>query len=124
MMRILALLPFFALFIGCGQWGFSYGNGKDLGTQLEKPAQEGDLEAVKRLLASGIDPNDGGGMFGAPLNSAALWRTTSKSSRALVAAGANPNGRSQDGAGCWAARALLESGASIKPPKCSRLVVG
>jgi ankyrin repeat protein len=123
MMRILALLPFFALLIGCGRWGFSYGNGKDLRTPLEKAAQEGDLEAVKRLLASGIDPNDGG-MFGAPLNSAVLRKDNVEVIRALVAAGANPNGRSQDGAGCWAARALLESGASIKPPKCSRLVVG
>ena len=58
MMRALALLPFFALFAGCGGWAFSYGNGKDLRTPLEKAAQEGDVAAVKRgLNLNAVDEN-------------------------------------------------------------------
>ena len=138
MVRALAVLPFIALLAGCGGFGFSLGNGKDLRTPLEKAAQNGDLATVTQLLASGVDPNDRGGAFGAPLNAAVSRKDNVEIIGALVAAGANPNGRGQDGTRCWASplvhaasmgdmentQALLAAGASIRQSECSTLVVG
>lgn len=112
--------------------------GKDLRTPLEKAAQNGDLATVKQLLASGVDPNDGRGVFGAPLNAAALRRDNVEIIRTLISAGADPNGRGRNGNSCWLSplfhaasmgdmentQALLAAGASIKQPECSRPVAG
>src|SRR5260370_35415647 len=71
MLRFVLLLPFFAFLAGCGGCNFSYANNKDRRAPLERAAQEGDAAEVKRLLASGANPNDRGGVFGSPLNAAA-----------------------------------------------------
>ena len=137
-MRALAVLPFIALLAGCGVWGISYHNGKDLRTPLEKAAQNGDLTTVKQLLASGSDPNDGRGVFGIPLNAAVMRQNNVETIRTLVAAGADPNGRGRNGNSCWPSplfhaasmgdmentQALLAAGASIKQPECLRPVAG
>jgi ankyrin repeat protein len=121
---------------GCG--GISVASHKDTRTPLEKAAQAGDLVNVQRLLASGADPNDRGGVFGSPLNSAAFRNHNTEVIRALVAAGANPNGRGQEGNSCWVSplfhtahsgdlestRTLLEFGAKVPTSRCSKLVVG
>ncbi len=138
MARIWLVLVFAAFLAGCGGWGISYKNGKDLRTPIEKAAQQGDLIEVKRLLASGVDPNGRGGVFGSPLNAAAMRNGNVETIRALLAAGANPNGRGQDGKNCWPpplfaavsigdvenTGALLDAGASVQPTSCSKLVVG
>jgi ankyrin repeat protein len=105
---------------------------------LEKAAQESDVAEVRRLLASGADPNDRGGMIGSPLNAAAMGRNNVEVIRVLLAAGANPNGRADEGQGCWVAplwlaagageventRALLDAGASLNPSRCSKPSIG
>jgi ankyrin repeat protein len=138
MTRALVHLPLCALLAGCGGWGVSEVSNKDIRTPLEKAAQAGSLAEVQQLLASGADPNDHGGLFGSPLTSAALRNHNAEVIRALVAAGANPNGRGEEGNRCWAsplylatsvgdlenARSLLDSGAAILNSRCSKLVVG
>ena len=126
------------LLTGCGGCSFSYANNKDHRTPLERAAQEGDATEVRRVLASGADPNDRGGVFGSPLNAAASRTDNVEAIRILLAAGANPNGRVGEINGCWTGplsnaasmgaiesiRALLDGGASIDPPGCSKLIVG
>jgi len=138
MLRFVALLPFFVLLTGCGGCSFSYANNKDQRAPLERAAQEGDAAAVKRLLASGADPNDTEGVFGSPLNAATSREDNVEVIRILLAAGANPNGRGKEANRCWAdplahaasmgaienTRVLLEAGASINQPGCSKLLVG
>jgi hypothetical protein len=138
MLRFVLLLPFFALLTGCGGCNFSYANNKDQRAPLERAAQEGDAAEVKRLLAAGADPNDMGGVFGSPLNAAASRKDNVEVIRTLLAAGANPNGRGQAGNRCWAdplsyatsvgaienTRVLLDAGAWINQPGCSKLIVG
>jgi ankyrin repeat protein len=90
----------------------------------------------KRLLASGADPN--AGAYGTPLNAAALRNGNAEIIRALIAAGAKPDGRGEVGNACWVsplahaawngdvenARALLDAGASLDQPRCSKLIAG
>lgn len=115
-----------------------HGNNEDRRGPLERAAQAGDVSEIKRLLASGADPNEPKSIFGSPLNFAAMRSDNSEIIRLLLAAGANPNGRGEEGASCWLpplwtaaswgdienTRTLLEGGASIKPSKCSRLAIG
>jgi len=135
MRRWIALLPFLSLLTGCGGWYVSHGNSGDQRHPLEKAAQEGDAPEVKRLLAAGADPNDKG-VFGAPLNAAAMHRNNVEIIHLLLTAGADPNGPHEQGQACWApplihaaptdlenTRALLEAGASVVPSKCSKLAV-
>ena len=136
-MRALAVLPFIAVLAGCGGLVL-LSREKDLRTPLEKAAQQGNLAAVKKLLASGVDPNDQEGIFGAPLNAAVMRKDNVEIIRTLVVAGANPNGRAPDGTRCWPSpliqaasmddmentQALLAAGASVKRDKCSRLLIG
>jgi len=107
----------------------------DLRTPLEKAAQAGNAAEVRRLLHSGADPNDRDGVFGAPLNAAAIRPHNAEVIAALLAAGANPNGRGRDGDKSWApplyhaavrsdvenTRILLEAGAN---PNLPQLVAG
>jgi hypothetical protein len=137
MLRFVVLVPFFALLTGCG-WGVGHLNNKDQRAPLERAAQEGNAAEVKRLLASGVNPNDRGGLFGSPLTAAALREDNVEVIRILLAAGANPNGRGKEGDRCWAeplsnsasmgaienTRVLLDAGASINQPRCSTLTVG
>src|ERR1700694_4944447 len=101
MLRSVVLLPFFALLTGCGACGFSYSSNKDQRAPLERAAQEGDAAEVKRLLASGADPNDKGGVFGSPLTAAAFHNDNVEVIRILLAAGAHPNGRQEESNRCW-----------------------
>jgi ankyrin repeat protein len=131
-------VPLCALLAGCGGWGVSVASNKDLRTPLERAAQAGDLAEVQQLLASGSNPNERGGVFGSPLNSATLRNHNAEVIRALIAAGANPNGRGEEGSTCWASplwhaafmvdlentRALLDSGAAARQVRCSKLPVG
>jgi uncharacterized protein len=138
MVRAFVLLPLCALLAGCGVAFFPAGHGKDNRTPLERAAATGDLTELQRLLASGADPNDRGGVFGAPLGAAAFHNHNADVIRALIASGANPNGRGQDGKTCWVSplslatsagdlentRALLDSGAAISTSPCSRFLTG
>ena len=138
MLRFVVLLPFFVLLTGCGGCNFSYANNKDQRAPLERAAQAGDAAEVKRLLASGADPNDRGGVFGAPLNAAASRKDNVEIIRILLAAGAKANGRGQEGTRCWAdplsyaasmgaienTRVLLDAGALMNQPRCSKFIVG
>lgn len=96
-----------------------------------------DLDEVKRLLDAGIDPN--GEPTGAVPLTAGLWSSgRAPILRALLAAGANPDGRPPSGGYCWvsplvsAAQAdqieyvqiLLDAGAHITPPPCSTYNLG
>jgi ankyrin repeat protein len=106
-------------------------------TPLERAAQTGDLAEVQRLLASGADPIVRG-VFGSPLFSAVLRNNNAGVIRALIAAGANPNGRGEEGNRCWVSpllsaasmgdpentRTLLASGATLPESRCSMLLVG
>jgi len=139
MIRVLALVSLSAFLSACGGGvGVVVFNRKDTRTPLEKASQDGDLAEVRRLLASGADPNDRAGVFGCPLNAAALHAHNAGIVRALLAAGANPNGRGDEGNACWAsplfqavssneienARVLLDAGASLQVSRCSKLVAG
>lgn len=138
MLRSVVFLPLFALLTGCGGLVFFNTTNKDPRTPLEKAAQEGDAAELQRLLASGSNPNDRSGVFGSPLNAAAVRTDNIEVIRILLAAGANPNGRDEDGNRCWAdplsnaasvgsienTRVLLDAGASINQPRCSKLMVG
>ena len=125
--------------VGCGVGFVSVGSNKDRRTPLEKAAQAADVTEVQRLLASGADPNDRGGVFGSPLNAAASRNHNTDVIRTLLTAGANPNGRGEEGNACWAppllyaasmgdienTRTILDAGAAIPPrSRCSSLVVG
>lgn len=124
--------------VGCGGVFFAVGSDKDRRTPLERAAQAADVKEVERLLASGADPNDRGGVYGCPLNAAAWHQHNADVIRVLLAAGANPNGRGEEGNTCWSSplvsaaavgdldntRTLLDSGAAIPQLRCSRLVVG
>jgi len=135
MRRWIPLLPFLSLLTGCGGFYISHGNSGDQRHPLEKAAQEGNRPEVKRLLATGADPNEQGA-FGSPLNAAAFHQNNVEIIQLLVAAGANPNGRVEQGQVCWASpllnaastdlentRALLDAGASVVPSKCSNLAL-
>ena len=125
-----------ALLTGCGGWFFGYSVGADRRSPLERAAQEGNTSEVKRLLASGADPNEKA-FFGIPLTFAAGRKGNIEVVRLLLAAGANPNGRPPEGNACWSpplvgaavsgdienTRALLDAGAPIEQSKCSMLVV-
>ena len=76
MLRFVALLLLAALLTGCAGCGFSHASYEDLRRPLEKAAREGDLAEVKRLLASGADPNDREGVYGSPLNAASQQVTS------------------------------------------------
>ena len=131
------LAPLALILAGCDAHVES-GPSEDKRTPLEKASQAGDLAEVRRLLASGADPNDRGGMYGAPLNSAAIRMGNSEIVRALLAAGANPEGRGQEGTRCWVSplslaasagdadnvRALLDAGAKIQRTHCSKPIAG
>ena len=136
MKRALVLLC--AMLGGCSRWGVSVPGKKDIRTPLERAAQQGDLPEVQRLLALGVAANDRAGLFGSPLNSAALRNHNAEVIRALIAAGADPNGRGTEGDTCWASPlrhaavagdldnigALLDLGASLPKSRCSNWVVG
>ncbi len=138
MSRVVGLLPFLALLAGCGGFGLSHGSSEDRRSLLEKAVQERDLAEVTRLLDSGADPNDRGGVYGSPLYAAASRGDNVEVIRMLVSAGANPHGRGQEGNRCWGSpllhaassgaventRALLDAGASIEQAGCSKLTVG
>lgn len=135
-MRALLLVVVCAFLTGCGGLFVGVDPGTERRSPLEKAAQEGDLAGVQRLLASGADANERSGIFGAPLNAAAARSHNVEVVRALLRAGANPNGRGQEGNRCWVSplahaawsgdlesmRALLESGATIPSSGCSKLV--
>src|SRR5260370_41585887 len=90
MVRAFILLPLCVVLAACGVGLVSVGTHTDERTPLERAAQSGDLAEVQRLLASGADPNDHGGVFGVPLNSAAFRDHNGSVIRALVAAGVQP----------------------------------
>jgi len=90
---------------------------------------------VKRLLASGADPNEQGA-YGSPLNAAIFHHNNVEIIHLLVSAGANPDGRREQGQVCWGSpllnaasidldntRALLDAEASVVPSKCSNLAL-
>jgi ankyrin repeat protein len=135
MRRWIPLLPFLTLLTNCGGWYISHGNSSDWRHPLEKAAQEGNVSEVKRLLATGADPNDKGA-FGSPLNAAAMHPNNVEIIHLLLAAGADPNGRGEQGQVCWASpllhaastdlentRALLDAGASVVQSKCWRVAL-
>jgi ankyrin repeat protein len=140
MLRHAVLFPLLFLLSGCAGTGFyvSRGNGEDRRSPLEKAAEAGDVSEIKRLLANGADANDRNGIFGHPLNSAARRPDNGEIIHLLIAAGANPNGRGEEGARCWVSplwiaascgdlentRTLLDAGASIGPPKCLKPAIG
>jgi len=138
MRRALLFVSLSSVLAGCGGMFFAVGTDKDRRTPLEKAAQAADVTEVQRLLASGADPNDRGGVFGSPLNAAASRNHNAEIIRALLTAGANPNGRGEEGNTCWASpvlsaaamgdlentRTLLDSGAAIPGSSCPELVVG
>ena len=126
MVRFALALPGLLLLSSCGaDVSTDHTNRR---TPLEQAAAEGKVYEVRRLLASGADPNDHGGTWSWPLESAAERPHNSEVIRALVAAGANPNTRGlEDYEGYDSplyravviedvdnARALLEAGASVK----------
>jgi ankyrin repeat protein len=135
MIRALLLAALSISLAGCGVTIFSAGSHDDKRTPLEKAATAGNLNEVRRLLASGADPNDRDAIYGSPLNAAASRNGNAEVIRALVAAGANPNGRAEE---CWLApliraasmgdlentRALLDAGAAVSQSRCSRLALG
>jgi ankyrin repeat protein len=137
MVRALLLAPLCAALAGCGGvvFGISAGINKDTRTPLEKAVMAGDLPEVQRLLASGADPNERGGLLGSPLYAATLRDNNAEVIRTLIAAGANPNGQPDT---CWPTpvfsaasrgdlentRALLDAGAAVRNPRCSTLAVG
>jgi ankyrin repeat protein len=136
--RSLLILSLAGILAGCGVGFVSVGSNSDRRTPLEKAAQAADLAEVQRLLAFGADPNDRRAACGSPLNAAASRANNAEVIRALVKAGANPNGRGQEGSACWSSplqsaasladlentRALLDSGAAIPVSGCSKLIVG
>jgi ankyrin repeat protein len=138
MWRIACLLPLAAVLTGCGGCYVSHGGGEDRRTPLERAAQAGDAGEVRRLLSAGADANDRGALWGAPLNAAASKPGNGEVLRVLLAAGANPNGRADEGQACWVpplmhaagsgdtenTRVLLEAGARMWTSRCSRLAVG
>src|SRR5580692_5898524 len=96
-------------------------------TPLERAAAGGNVDEVRRILASGSDPNAHGETWTWPLEAAAERPHNAEVIRALLAAGANPDPRGiEDYVGDSPlyravviedvdnARALLEAGASIK----------
>jgi ankyrin repeat protein len=137
MRRILLFVPLCAFFAGCGGVGF-VGSNADMRTPLEKAAQDGDLSAVQRLLASGADANERGKFGDCPLSYAALHEHNGQVIHALIAAGADPNGPAADVNRGWGSplalaaesgelentRVLLDSGAAVPKSRCSALVVG
>ena len=126
------------LLASCGGVGAVSFNGPRRQTPLETAAHEGNLADVRRLLASGAEATAKGGAYGSPLLAAALRPDNGEVIRELVAAGANPDGRGQEGGVCWFppllhaasagsvenTRALLDSGATLQMPPCARLTPG
>jgi len=138
MRRALLVLLLSCALAGCGLEVGYVGSNKDRRTPLEKAAQAADITEVRRLLASGTDPNERDGVFGSPLNAAAGRNGNAAVIRALLAAGANPNGRGDEDHMCWSpplltaasmgdlenTQTLLDSGAAIPDSRCFHLVVG
>ena len=120
---------------GC-EYSVATSGNVDERTPLEKAAQDGSLAEVKRLLASGANPNETSGRLGSPLTAAAFRRNNSHIVRVLLGAGADPNGRRPEGNRCWVSplthaatngdmgtvTVLLDAGASLEEqPDCSTL---
>lgn len=118
MVRALPIIVLSTLLTGCG-FSYAVGPGKDRRTPLEKAVQTGDVTEVKRLLKTGVDPN-GTGDFGSPLNSATMREGNLEIIQALLAAGANPNGK--DKMAIYAGRprfcTRLQPEISIMPALC------
>jgi ankyrin repeat protein len=132
MWRFGGLLAVLVLLAGCTGFsvvGCGTADNEDRRTPLEKAAQEGDAAEVKRLLSAGADSNESAGLYG-PLNAAVLGPGTAGNIevvRILLAAGANPNGRTDEDGRSWvpplwhasnrgdaeSVRALIEAGASV-----------
>jgi ankyrin repeat protein len=102
-------------------------NHSDRRTPLERAAADGRVDEIRRMIASGSDPNAHGETWTWPLEAAAERPHNAEVIRALLAAGANPDPRGiEDYVGDSPlyravviedvdnARALLEAGASIK----------
>src|SRR6266567_2713341 len=91
MVRFALALPGLLLLSSCGA-DVSVDH-TDHRTPLERAAAEGKVDEVRRLLASGVDPNTHGGTWSWPLEAAADRPHNAEVIRALLAAGANPNTR-------------------------------
>ena len=134
----LVLITMPLLLASCGGVGLVSFNGPRRQTPLETAAHEGNLAEVKRLLAFGAEATAMGGAYGSPLLAAALGPDNGEVIRELVNAGANPDGRGQEGGVCWFpplldaasagslenTRALLDAGATVQMPPCARLTPG
>ena len=131
-------LPFVLAWTGCGGMVLIGGGPhKDDRPPLAKAAQEGDLAEVQRLLAAGADPNARSPWCALCL--AASHPVNTDVIRALISAGANPNGPTPDARNCWVpplvmaassgnldnTRALLDAGAPVQQQsRCSQLILG
>jgi hypothetical protein len=127
MIRLTLVIGCLSLISGCG-WGVSMASGEDRRTPLEKAAMNGDADEVRRLLASGANPNEGG-LAGSPLHAAAFHGNNVEIIHMLIAAGANPNGppgrpvcsplsNAASRGDIENIRALLDAGASVRQPEC------
>ena len=126
-----AVASVFWMLCGCSVMVVPMPTQPDLRTPLEKAAQAGNAADVRRLLHDGADPNERDGVFGSPLTAAVMRPHNTEVIDALLAAGANPNGRGREGNTNWApplyraamrsdldnTRALLDAGANPHHPQ-------